>query len=288
MKTKVGIIGGSGLEDPQILENARQIEMETPFGKPSDVLIEGEIGGVPCVLISRHGRNHEIMPTNVNYRANLWALMELNVTVIIASTACGSLKEEVAPGHLVFPNSIFDRTHRRIQTFFDGEEGHPKGVIHLPSDPVYDEKLRQLLIGCARDLGYTYHDRGFGVCIEGPRYSTKAESLVFKSWDATLVSMTLVPEGLLAKELGIPYANVTLVTDYDCWKDGDHVTMESVMETFAENSHKALALFMRAVVQIGEIDWSDQVRAAKKLARDAVMVGKDVKIEHLDPGKYFS
>ncbi|CAJ0587765.1 unnamed protein product, partial [Mesorhabditis spiculigera] len=280
---KVGIIGGSGLEDPQILQNPRKIEVDTPFGKPSDVLIEGEIGGVPCVLLSRHGRNHEIMPTNVNYRANLWALMERGVTVIIASTACGSLQEEVRPGELVFPTSVFDRTHRRVQTFFDGEPGHPPGVIHLPSEPVYCEKLRQLLMQCAKDLEYKHHDGGFGVCIEGPRYSTKAESLVYKSWGASLVSMTLIPEGLLAKELGIPYANVTLVTDYDCWKDDSHVTMEAVMETFAQNAHKAISIFMRAVVQIGKEDWTEEIRAAKKLAREAVMVAKEVKIPHLEP-----
>ncbi|CAI2342546.1 unnamed protein product [Caenorhabditis sp. 36 PRJEB53466] len=233
---KVGIIGGSGLEDPKILQNTSTVSVETPFGKPSDDLVEGTINGVECVLLARHGRKHDIMPGNVNYRANLWALYSRGVDVIIASTACGSLQEHVEPGHLLFPDSVFDRTNGRKGTFFDGSYVDAPGVCHIQAHPTYNEKLRQVLISTA----------------ERPSLFDKAESTVFRSWGASLVNMTMMPECILAKELGIPYASTALVTDYDCWKDGDeHVTASSVMEVFAENVGKAKTLFVEAIEERG-------------------------------------
>ncbi|ULU05425.1 hypothetical protein L3Y34_017832 [Caenorhabditis briggsae] len=278
---KVGIIGGSGLEDPNILLNPTAISIDTPYGQPSDHLIQGTINGVECVLLARHGRKHDIMPGNVNYRANLWALYSLGVDVIIASTACGSLKEEVAPGHLLFPDSVFDRTNSRKATFFDGTFSGAPGVSHIQAHPTYNEKLRQVLISTAEKCKLVHHRTGFGVCIEGPRFSTKAESMVFKSWGASLVNMTMMPECILAKELGIPYATTALVTDYDCWKDEDQVTAASVMKVFAANVEKAKTLFIEAVAEIGKIDWSAEILQTKTAARQSIMISPDVEVEFL-------
>ncbi|VDL64339.1 unnamed protein product [Nippostrongylus brasiliensis] len=235
MVFKVGIMGGSGLEDPQILQDAEEVEVSTPYGEPSDkmakfvfnvipnVFFTGTIGGVPCILLARHGRKHDIMPSDVNFRANLWGMHSLGAKVIIASIACGSLQENVKPGELVFPDSVFDRTTGRKSTFFDGSNPEAPGVCHIQMHPAYNEKLRRILMGAATDLNLQFHDSGFGICIEGPRYSTKAESRVFRSWGANLINMTMMPECALAKELGIPYATTALVTDYDCWRDDEHV-----------------------------------------------------------------
>ncbi|CCD61451.1 S-methyl-5'-thioadenosine phosphorylase [Caenorhabditis elegans] len=278
---KVGIIGGSGLEDPNILLDPVTVAVDTPYGKPSDDVVEGTINGVECVLLARHGRKHDIMPGNVNFRANLWALYSRGVDVIIASTACGSLQENVEPGHLLFPDSVFDRTTGRQSTFFDGSYDQAPGVCHIQAHPTYNEKLRQVLISTAERCQLVHHRTGFGVCIEGPRFSTKAESMVFKSWGASLVNMTMMPECILAKELGIPYATTALVTDYDCWKEEDHVTASSVMKVFAANVEKAKTLFVEAVGEIGKIDWSAEILKLKTEARESVMISPDVVIPFL-------
>ncbi|CAD6198415.1 unnamed protein product [Caenorhabditis auriculariae] len=278
---KVGIIGGTGLEDPQILSNPKSVVVETPYGSPSDALLEGTINGVDCVLLARHGRKHDIMPGNVNYRANLWALYSLGVDVIIASTACGSLQEHVKPGQLVFPDSVFDRTNGRKSTFFDGSHAGAPGVCHIQSYPTYNEQLRQLMVTSAKSLDIDHHANGFGVCIEGPRFSTVAESNVFRSWGASLVNMTMMPECILAKELGIPYATMALVTDYDCWKETTHVSIDLVMETFHENVGKAKRLFIDVVARISDVDWTPEVARMKKEARDSIMIPADIVVPHL-------
>ncbi|XGW11083.1 hypothetical protein V3C99_012522 [Haemonchus contortus] len=275
MPIKIGIMGGSGLEDPQILHNAKEVEVNTPYGKPSDKYIVGVIGDVECILLARHGRKHNIMPSDVNFRANLWGMHSLGASVIIASIACGSLQEHVKPGELVFPDSVFDRT------LFDGTNPEAPGVCHIQMHPAYNEKLRQVLIKTATDLKLKFHDGGFGICIEGPRYSSKAESRIFRSWGASLINMTMMPECVLAKELGIPYATTALVTDYDCWRDDEQVSMELVMKTFKENSYKAKSLFVEAVKRIAKEDWKAEIARMKKAARDAVMVGAEVTIPHL-------
>ncbi|VDD87264.1 unnamed protein product [Enterobius vermicularis] len=298
MLFKIGIIGGTGLEDPNIFENSREVVVETPFGKPSDALLEGEVDGVPCVLLSRHGRKHGVPPTSVNFRANLWALMQQGVSVILATATSGSLKEEITPGSLVFLDSFIDRTFKREITFHDGREGNPaKGVCHIPSHPAYNEKLRQassefvflinnlfillILISCAEQLKYKYFKSGTVVCIEGPRYSSKAESNVFRSWNADVINMTVCPEVYLAKELGIPFATTAIITDYDCWREGDEVSVELVAERMVENAYKAKNLFLLAIKKIKEQDWTEEIKQAKIVARNAVMLDKDVLIEHL-------
>uniref|UniRef100_A0A8R1I1S9 S-methyl-5'-thioadenosine phosphorylase n=1 Tax=Caenorhabditis japonica TaxID=281687 RepID=A0A8R1I1S9_CAEJA len=278
---KVGIIGGSGLEDPNILHEPKLVSVLTPYGAPSDDLLEGTINGVECVLLARHGRKHDIMPGNVNYRANLWALYSRGVDVIIASTACGSLQEHVEPGHLLFPDSVFDRTNGRASSFFDGSNPGAPGVCHIQGHPTYNEKLRQVLISTAERCQLVHHRTGFGVCIEGPRFSTRTESNVFRSWGASLVNMTMMPECILAKELGIPYATTALVTDYDCWKEEEQVTASSVMQVFAANVEKAKKLFVEAVGEIGKVDWSDEIRKMKKQARESLMISPDVVVPFL-------
>ncbi|KAH7726364.1 MTAP protein [Aphelenchoides avenae] len=268
---KVGIIGGTGLEDPQILENVKEHRVSTPFGEPSDVIVEGVIRGVPCLLVARHGKRHNISPTNVNYRANLWALRHLGANVIIASTASGSLREELAPGHLVFHDSFIDRTTKREQSFYDGK--HIPGVCHVPMHPTFDETLRKILVRCAAALQLTHHPSGTTVVIEGPRFSTRAESELYRSWGASLVNMTLCPEAVLAKELGVPYASVGLVTDYDCWKDDvEHVSIDVVANTLRDNAAKTKLLFIEAVQRIAKSpEIVTAISHAQNVAQNSVM-----------------
>ncbi len=159
------------------------------------------------------------MPSLVNYRANIWALRLQGCTHVLATTACGSLREEIEPGHIVILDQFIDRTHKRKATFYDGKEGSPKGICHIQMDHPFCERTRDILIRCAKEVGLTCHDKGTTVTIEGPRFSSKAESNLFRSWSCDVVNMTTVPEVCLAKEAGLCYASIGLPTDYDCWKD---------------------------------------------------------------------
>uniref|UniRef100_A0A0R3RT62 S-methyl-5'-thioadenosine phosphorylase n=1 Tax=Elaeophora elaphi TaxID=1147741 RepID=A0A0R3RT62_9BILA len=308
MDFKIGIIGGTGLEDPKIFSNTKEYKVDTPFGTPSDVLIEGKVGDTTCILLSRHGRQHDTSPTNINYRANLWALMQQGAKVILSTAASGSLKEELTPGSFVFLDSFIDRTFKREVTFHDGKDGHPKGVCHIPSHPAYHEKLRQVLISSAEELKYKYFKTGTAVCIEGPRYSSQAESEVFRGWNADIINMTVCPEVrfesnimlsaipnvYLAKELGIPFATTAIVTDYDCWREGEKVSVDLVAQRMREASDKAKTLFVTAIKKIGAMHWSDEIMEAKiagyvslsyelfqKTARAGVMVDEHVVFDHL-------
>ncbi|VDK77512.1 unnamed protein product [Litomosoides sigmodontis] len=278
---EVGIIGGTGLEDPKIFSNTQEYKVNTPFGSPSDVLIEGKVGDTTCVLLSRHGRGHDTSPTNINYRANLWALMQQGAKVILSTAASGSLKEELTPGSFVFLDSFIDRTFKREVTFHDGKDGHPKGVCHIPIHPAYNEKLRQVLISSAEELKYKYFKTGTAICIEGPRYSSRAESEVFRGWNADIINMTVCPEVYLAKELGIPFATTAIITDYDCWREGEKVSVDLVTQRMHEAADKAKNLFVTAIKKIGATCWDDEIMEAKKTARAGVMVDEHVVFEHL-------
>uniref|UniRef100_A0A915PYC5 S-methyl-5'-thioadenosine phosphorylase n=1 Tax=Setaria digitata TaxID=48799 RepID=A0A915PYC5_9BILA len=281
MVFKIGIIGGTGLEDPEIFTDIQEHKVNTPFGSPSDALIEGKVGNVSCILLSRHGRKHDTSPTNINFRANLWALMEKGAKVILATAASGSLKEELTPGSFVFLDSIIDRTFKREVTFHDGRDGHPKGVCHIPMHPAYNEKLRQVLISSAEELNYKFFKTGTAVCIEGPRYSSRAESEVFRSWNADIINMTVCPEVYLAKELGIPFATIAIVTDYDCWREGEKVSVDLVAQRMRESADRAKTLFVTAIKKIAALEWGDEIMEAKKTARAAVMVDEHVVFDHL-------
>ncbi|KAL1433419.1 hypothetical protein MTO96_012541 [Rhipicephalus appendiculatus] len=245
---KVGIIGGSGLDNPDLLENRQEHKVTTPFGEPSDVLISGRIGDVSCVLLARHGRQHSVMPSKVNYRANMWALKEIGCTHVIATTACGSLNERVQPGHIVLLDQFLDRTTKRETTFYDGEKDSPKGVCHISTATPFHERLRQVLIKTMQAMKIEFHETGTVVTIEGPRFSTRFESCLFRSWHCDVINMTTVPEVVLAKEAGLLYASIALVTDYDSWRaDVQHVDVEAVLETMKRNSTVALKVLRAAL-----------------------------------------
>jgi len=205
---KIGIIGGSGLDDPDILENSQKIEVETEYGTPSSSLVTGLIAGVETVILARHGRQHEFSPTQVNNRANITALKNAGVTHILATTACGSLKEEIDRGDLVILDQFIDFTRFRKNTFADSFES---GVVHTPMAKPFDDQLRSRLFTTANDLKLKVHGVGCVVTIEGPRFSTIAESKMFKMWGADVINMSTAPEAMLASEAGIPYAAVANV-----------------------------------------------------------------------------
>ncbi|CAD7015371.1 unnamed protein product [Ceratitis capitata] len=264
LPVKIGIIGGSGLDDPDILENRKATEIDTPYGAPSDALIEGEIAGVKCVLLARHGRKHNIMPSNVNYRANIWAMRQVGCTHLIVSTACGSLREEIRPGDLVMPNDFIDRTTKRSQTFFDGGGQSPQGVCHLSMYPSFSERVREVLIATAKELDYNVHEKATIVTIEGPRFSSRSESNMFRQWGGDLINMTTCPEVVLAKEAGLLYGSVAIATDYDCWRMGcEGVNVQDVLKTFGENVIKVKNILVKAVQNIAKQDWSEDILNAK-------------------------
>lgn len=269
---KVGIIGGSGLDNPDILEDRKEHAVSTPFGEPSDVLISGRIGEVNCVLLARHGRKHSVMPSKVNYRANIWALKEMGCTHVIATTACGSLREEMKPGDIVILDQFIDRTTKRESTFYDGSHNSPKGVCHISAAMPFHEGLRQVLLKTARAINIPFHGTGTVVTIEGPRFSTRVESCLFRSWNCDVINMTTVPEVVLAKEAGLLYAAIALVTDYDSWRlDVQHVDVEAVLETMRRNSNVAINVLRAVLPKVAAIDWTAAIQEAKDEAARAVM-----------------
>lgn len=271
---KIGIIGGSGLDDPDILEDRKERSVDTPFGHPSDYVIEGKIKGIPCALLARHGRNHSILPSNVNYRANVWALKSIGCTHLIVSTATGSLQEKFKPGDLVVPNDFIDRTTKRSQTFHDGGDKSPLGVCHLPMYPAFCERTRSVLISTAKEIGFPVHEAATIVTIEGPRFSSRAESRMFRQWGGDLINMTTCPEVVLAKEAGLLYGAVAMATDYDCWREScDSVNVADVLKTFGENVVKVKSILVHAVVNIAKQDWTDDILKAQKLVANNIMGG---------------
>jgi 5'-methylthioadenosine phosphorylase len=243
---KIGIIGGSGLDNPDILKEDRDIEVDTPYGKPSSPLKLGKIHDVDVVLIARHGREHRIPPTQVNYRANIQALKDQGCSHIFATTACGSLREEIDRGDLVILDQFIDFTRLRKISFF--EEFAPGDMKHTPMADPYSEELRKILIETAKDLNLKHHDTGTVVTIEGPRFSTRAESNMFRIWGADVINMSIAPETILANEAGIPYAAVAMSTDYDCWKEDEApVTWEEILEIFGKNVNNVIALLTNSI-----------------------------------------
>jgi 5'-methylthioadenosine phosphorylase len=248
--TKIGIIGGSGLDDPKILKQAHEITVETPYGSPTSVLTCGKIEGVETAIIARHGKNHTIYPSKVNFRANIWALKEQGCTHILATTAVGSLREEIKPGHLVFPNQFIDHTKKRQTTFFDEDV-----VVHTPMAEPFCPNLIELLSTSAGQLGIPFHKNKTVITIEGPRFSTKAESHIFRSWNADVINMSTVPEVNLAREKKMHYATIAMSTDYDCWHESaEPVTWEMIVETIKKNVGNVIKLFLDVIPKIKEYD----------------------------------
>lgn len=250
MSGKVGIIGGSGLDNPAIFEAPQDSTVNTPYGAPSCALRQGEIAGVPVVLLARHGREHTIPPTKVNYRANIWALREAGCSCVLASTAVGSLREEIGRGDLVLPDQFIDFTRSRPLSYFESfEPGNPR---HTAMPEPFDARLRAVLAEELRALGYRFHERGTLVTIEGPRFSTRAESRMFRAWGADIINMSVATEAIMANELGLPYAAVAMSTDYDSWKEEDAVTWEAILAVAHANAEKVLTLFLRVIPRLGK------------------------------------
>jgi 5'-methylthioadenosine phosphorylase len=244
MRAEIGIIGGTGIYDPRLLQKAKEVRIRTPYGSPSDAVAVGELGGRRVAFLPRHSKKHTIRPTNVNSRANIFAMKKLGVQRILAPATVGSLKEELKPGDVVLIDQFIDRTTRREQSFYTGRK-----VCHISvAEPMCPE-LRRSLIEAADHAGISAHKSGTYVCIEGPRFSTKAESRLYRAWGADVVGMTLVPECVLAREAEICYAAIATVTDFDVWKDKP-VSAEDVKKTMRENVEKVKKIVAEAIRRI--------------------------------------
>ncbi|MCS7107634.1 MAG: S-methyl-5'-thioadenosine phosphorylase [Acidilobaceae archaeon] len=247
-RAHVGIIGGSGLYDPGIVENAREVKVDTPYGSPSDYIIVGEVRGVRVAFLPRHGRGHRVPPHSINYRANIWALRSLGVKWVISVSAVGSLRWDYRPGDFVVPDQFIDMTkNRKHYTFFDGPV-----TAHISMADPFCESLREKLTEAAKKLGFPVHPKGTYVCIEGPRFSTRAESRVWKEvFGADIIGMTLVPEVNLACEAQLCYATLAMVTDYDVWAERP-VTAEEVTKVMSSNVERARKILYEVIPQLGE------------------------------------
>lgn len=250
---RIGIIGGTGLDDSKILKNSKEIEVVTPYGKPSSPLTLGSIEGVEVVLIARHGRQHTIPPSQVNNRANIWALKEQGCAYILATTACGSLRQEIGRGDFVVPNQFIDFTRHRKVTFYEEFPSGAENAKHTGMADPFSDELRKAFIDAGNELGFRIHPKGTIITIEGPRFSTRAESNMFRMWGADVINMTTAPEAILANEAGIPYAVIAISTDYDVWKtDEAPVELAEVLKTFNANVEKVKRLLLKTIHIIKE------------------------------------
>lgn len=246
-RSTIGVIGGSGLYEMEGLQEVREVAIETPFGAPSDAFITGILNDVKMVFLPRHGRGHRLLPSEVNFRANLYGMKKLGVEQIISVSAVGSMREEIEPGHIVIPDQFFDRTNGKRQTTFfgDGIAGHVQFA-----DPIC-QPLAVQLAAAARKVGATVHEGGTYICIEGPQFSTRAESRIFRSWGVDVIGMTNVSEARLAREAEICYATIALATDYDCWhEDHDDVSVEAVIALIRQNVAMAKNIIGQAVADL--------------------------------------
>jgi 5'-methylthioadenosine phosphorylase len=282
----VGVIGGSGLYDMEGLQDVEEITLDTPFGAPSAPIVAGTLGDARLLFLPRHGRGHVLTPSEVPYRANIWALKKLGAQWCISVSAVGSLKEEIVPGHVVIIDQFIDRTKNRASTFFgDGIVGHV--AFGDPISPV----LAKVILNAARTAGAVAHEGGTYVCMEGPAFSTRAESLLYRSWGASVIGMTNLPEAKLAREAEIAYATLALATDYDCWHEGhEDVSVAAVIETVRQN----VALARRIIVETAANIPDDLDPLVDGAAEFAVMTSRDLipkhRLEALAPiiGRYFT
>jgi len=260
---RIGLIGGTGLEKSFLseLKNQEYKTVDTPFGSPSDKVLLGTIYDVEIALLPRHGRTHGFMPTDVNYSANVWALKTVGCKIVIAFSAVGSLVEEFAPGHLSIITDAIDRTVRFPRSLYTGAGGKlGDQICHMHASPLCNVPLqnviRQQLCNKEKYTATIVHPESIITVIEGPRFSTKAESLLHKSWGAHLVGMTLMPEAPMAKEAGLAYACIAMVTDYDCWKEDESVTSAGVLETMAKNGQNSIHALKLLLPAIKSQDWT--------------------------------
>ena len=240
---RVGIIGGSGLYHLEELEDAEEISLETPFGEPSSDFVTGTVHGIPVAFLPRHGIGHVLTPTEIPFRANIWGLKKIGVTHLISVGAVGSLKEEIEPGHMVFPDQFIDLTRHRTSTFFgNGFVGHVQF-----GDPVCPA-LSGKLVEAAKTVGATLHEGGTYICMEGPAFSSRAESLLYRSWGASVIGMTKAQEAKLAREAEIAFASIALATDYDCWHVSEsEVSVDDIIKVMQANVETARQILVETL-----------------------------------------
>jgi 5'-methylthioadenosine phosphorylase len=248
-KTLLGVIGGSGVYDIPGLENPRWKQIKSPWGAPSDALLFGTYKGTDLVFLPRHGRGHVQTPSSINYRANIDVLKRVGVTDLISVSACGSLKEELPPGTFVIADQFIDRTFAREKSFFG-----PGFVAHVSMAHPVDARIANTLSTACAEEGIKYARGGSYICIEGPQFSSLAESNLYRSWGCSVIGMTAMPEAKLAREAELPYAIVAMVTDYDCWHpDHDHVTVDAVVKIMHANAEHARKLIMNVAGKLGSV-----------------------------------
>ena len=277
--TVIGVIGGSGVYEIDGLENTRWEKVSSPFGEPSDELLMGELNGQKMVFLPRHGRGHRIPPSELNYRANIDAMKRAGVTEIISVSACGSLKKELPPGHFVIADQFIDRTFARMKSFFT------TGLVaHVGMGHPVCSRLGDALEGVIKSLDIPYQRGGSYLCMEGPQFSTKAESELYRSWGCDVIGMTNMPEAKLAREAEICYATVAMVTDFDCWHpDHDHVTVDAIIKVLLDNADKGRSLVKEVTPKLAgrDVSCSDGCHTALETAiitapdaRDPAMIEK--------------
>jgi len=264
---KIGVIGGSGVYNIDEIKNRKEKKVTTPFGEPSDAFITGELEGKEVVFLARHGQGHKILPGELNYRANIFGMKKLGVDRIISVGAVGSLKEELKPLDMVIPDQFVDRTNQARKTTFFGD-----GIVaHIAfSDPMCPE-MRDILVEAVKKTGATVHKGGTYVNMEGPAFSTRAESFLYKSWGIDIIGMTSMPEARLSREAEICYATIAMVTDYDCWHVSEDVTVEMIIRNLIKNSEVAKSSVKNA------IDMMPDARgcACGNALKDAIITRKD-------------
>ncbi len=245
-QAKVGVIGGSGVYDIKGITNIKEVDLDTPFGKPSDIITIGELGGVPVAFLPRHGRGHRISPTELPARANIYALKSLGVEHIIAVNAVGSFQDELKPGDIIIPDQIIDRTRSRVNSFFEGGI-----VVHIQFAHPFCAALNQTLHRAAKDAGVACHFGGTYIAMEGPALSTQAESRLYRSWGASIIGMTAIPEAKLAREAEMCYSIVASITDYDSWQEAAKpLEITDIMRILSQNADKIKEIIRLAVSRL--------------------------------------
>ncbi len=289
---RFGVIGGSGVYQIDALQNVEEVVVETPFGPPADAYLVGELHGQRVAFLARHGRGHVIGPTRLNQRANIYGFKMLGVEYLIGVSACGSLQEAYEPGHIVIPDQLFDRTSGRALSFFDDPAVGTEGLVaHVNVADPFCPFLSEVCLRAVEQTGAPVHNGGNFVTIEGPRFSTKAESRVFRAWGMDIIGMTSTPEAQLAREAEMSYAVMAHITDYDVWHESEEtVTVEMVVHTLMHNAEVAKEAVSHAIALLADAGPTPQANALA----DAIITNKAHvparAIEQLDliVGKYFS
>jgi 5'-methylthioadenosine phosphorylase len=274
-EARIGVIGGSGLYQIEGLTDVEEFYPDTPWGKPSDALTVGTLEGQRVAFLPRHGRGHRISPTDLPVQANIYAMKMLGVRWLLSVSAVGSMREEIAPLDLVVPDQIFDRTLTRPRSFFSKESGTAGIVAHIPFADPFSKPLREMLSKAANTSGAKVHEGGIYICIEGPQFSTRAESTIYRQWGVDIIGMTAMPEARLAREAEMHYACLACATDYDCWHDAhESVTVEMVVNNLNQNVARAKATIKAVVPLIAEMDKSDYQDECDNALSTAIMTDR--------------